>query len=540
MRIVKKDRLTTRIYPTRESMGAAAAADIAACIAGLLEEKETVNIIFAAAPSQNEALKGLREDKSIPWQRVNAFHMDEYVGLPTDAPQRFSNFLKDALFDHVPLRSVHLLDGSQGAEAEIVRYSRLLRENPVDIVCMGIGENGHIAFNDPHVADFNDPALIKVVDLDETCRMQQVHDGCFAALDDVPTHALTLTVPALASAKYLFCVVPAPTKAPAVRRTVCGEIGAHCPATILRTLPDAIMYCDRDSAALLPKKIRLGVITDEVSQNIDEAAAFAAHFGLDALELRSVNDRGPFQWTDEDVARIKAAAEAHGLEIAAISSPLFKCNIGDAEAVEAHIEGFRRCIGHCRALGCSIIRGFDFWKEGASIAARAEKFIPIAKLCEENRILCVLENEPSTHGATPADVLELVKAIGSPWIQVLFDPGNIPFAVEDARPYPDDYEAVRPYIRHIHIKDAVRENGQGRAVCIGTGDVDYPGLLRALLRDGYEGCMCLETHYRSSAQLDERRLAMPGGSAFSAGGAAASFESMNAFLSILNKAEEEF
>lgn len=251
MRKVTKDKLETRIYPTRALMGSAAAEDIAACILELLAEKDTINMIFAAAPSQNEVLAALAADKRIPWERINAFHMDEYVGLAPEAPQRFANFLRNAIFDKVPFRSVNLLDGNVAPDIECARYSALLTENPADIVCMGIGENGHIAFNDPHVADFNDKALVKVVDLDETCRMQQVHDGCFAQLSDVPTHALTLTVPALAAAEYQFCVVPASTKAWAVRETICSEIGEHCPATILRKLKNAVMYVDEDSAALL-------------------------------------------------------------------------------------------------------------------------------------------------------------------------------------------------------------------------------------------------------------------------------------------------
>ena len=251
MRTVTKDRLETRIYPNRTIMGGAAAADIAACIHELLSEKDTINMIFAAAPSQNEVLAALVADKTIPWERINAFHMDEYVGLSPDAPQRFANFLKAAIFDKVPFRSVNLLDGNVAPEVECARYSALLTENPVDIVCMGIGENGHIAFNDPHVADFNDPNLVKVVDLDETCRMQQVHDGCFAKIEDVPTHALTLTVPALAAGKYQFCVVPAATKAWAVRETINSKIGEHCPATILRRLKNAVMYVDEDSASML-------------------------------------------------------------------------------------------------------------------------------------------------------------------------------------------------------------------------------------------------------------------------------------------------
>ncbi|MBR5869209.1 MAG: 6-phosphogluconolactonase, partial [Clostridia bacterium] len=122
---------------------------------------------------------------------------------------------------------------------------------PTDIVVLGIGENGHIAFNDPGVADFNDPCDLKLVELDDMCRNQQVNDGCFAALDDVPTHALTITVPALVRAPALFCIVPAATKANAVRDTLCGEIGEHCPATILRTREGAKLYLDPESAAKL-------------------------------------------------------------------------------------------------------------------------------------------------------------------------------------------------------------------------------------------------------------------------------------------------
>ena len=251
MKIIEKDRLTVKIYPTREEMGVAAAGEIAECFRMLLAEKEEINVIFAAAPSQNETLWALREDKSIPWERINAYHMDEYVGLDKNAPQGFANFLREAIFDKVPFKSVNTLDSENEAEAEAERYSALLREHPVDVVCMGIGENGHIAFNDPHVADFHDEKLVKKVDLDPVCRMQQVHDGCFAALDQVPLYALTLTVPALAAAKYRFCMVPAATKAQAVKNTVEGEIGEHCPATILRVLEGSTMYCDGDSAALL-------------------------------------------------------------------------------------------------------------------------------------------------------------------------------------------------------------------------------------------------------------------------------------------------
>ena len=251
MQNFKKDNLTVKIYDTRAEMGANAGKEISDCIKTLLAEKEELNMIFAAAPSQNEVLEYLANDNTIPWEKINAFHMDEYVGIDKTAPQGFAMFLRNALFDKVPFKTVNTLDSTADPDKEAMRYSTLLKNNPVDIVCMGIGENGHIAFNDPHVADFNDENLVKKVDLDDVCRMQQVHDGCFATLDNVPKYALTLTVPALAAGKYQFCVVPAATKANAVKNTVYGDINEKCPATILRTLDNAILYCDNDSGALI-------------------------------------------------------------------------------------------------------------------------------------------------------------------------------------------------------------------------------------------------------------------------------------------------
>ena len=246
------DLMDVRVYDDRNQMGAAAGADIKACILEMLKTKDTLNMIFAAAPSQNEVLASLAKDPEIPWNRVQAFHMDEYIGLSPDAPQGFGNFLRNALFGLAPFGKVNYIDcAATDAQAECDRYSKLLRENPVDIVVMGIGENGHIAFNDPPVADFQDPQLVKIVALDPICRQQQVNDGCFKALEDVPTHALTLTVPALMAAKRHFCIVPAPTKAKAVEATVRGAIGEHCPATCLRKKENSILYLDPDSAALL-------------------------------------------------------------------------------------------------------------------------------------------------------------------------------------------------------------------------------------------------------------------------------------------------
>ena len=252
MKVFKKDHLEVRVFENRTLMGQAAARDIKERIMSLLKEKAEINMIFAAAPSQNDVLKALVEDKEIEWNRVNAYHMDEYIGLDQNAPQGFGNFLRDHIFGLVPFKSVNYIDiTTKDPEAEAERYGKLLRENPTDIVVMGIGENGHIAFNDPPVADFNDPKTVKPVKLDEICRQQQVNDGCFATIADVPTHAMTLTVPTLVAAPYLFCIVPAPTKAKAVYETLHGTIDEHCPASILRLQKNAVLYLDDKSSALL-------------------------------------------------------------------------------------------------------------------------------------------------------------------------------------------------------------------------------------------------------------------------------------------------
>ncbi len=252
MKAYKVDKLQVEIYENRTLMGEAAARDIKAKIAKLLSEKKEINIIFAAAPSQNDVLKALVEDKEIEWNRINAYHMDEYIGLDKDAPQGFGNFLKEHIFGLVPFKSINYIDiTATDPEKEAERYGKLLNQHPTDIVIMGIGENGHIAFNDPPVADFNDKKAVKPVKLDEICRQQQVNDGCFASINDVPTHAMTLTVPTLVKAPYLFCIVPALTKANAVYETLNGNVDEHCPASVLRTHENAKLYLDNESSKLL-------------------------------------------------------------------------------------------------------------------------------------------------------------------------------------------------------------------------------------------------------------------------------------------------
>lgn len=248
---MKKDKLTVHIYEARKEMGTAAASDIAAAIKAALEKKPEINMIFAAAPSQNEVLEALINSDT-EWNRVNAYHMDEYIGLDRSAPQSFGNFLTDHIFGRAPFKSVNLINcGTADPEGECARYAALLAENPVDIIVCGIGENGHVAFNDPWVADFNDPVTVKIVPLDEVCRQQQVNDGCFASLDEVPKQAMTLTCPVFINAPQVFCIVPGKTKAWAIERTLNGAINEDCPATLLRNHPNAALYIDKDSAGLL-------------------------------------------------------------------------------------------------------------------------------------------------------------------------------------------------------------------------------------------------------------------------------------------------
>jgi len=238
--------MNTEIFATRQEMGIAAATAAADFLRRSLLTQETVRTIFAAAPSQNEMLAALREAEGIDWNRVIAFHMDEYVGLNATAPQRFATFLKERLFDRLPFREIHLIE-PEGVEP-VKHYEMLLKASPIDLVCLGIGENGHLAFNDPPVADFDDPVWVKVVELDDVCRQQQVNDGCFATFDDVPKQAITLTIPALLSGKRLICTVPGPTKRQAVHRTLNDPISTACPATIMRNHQACTLFLDSESA----------------------------------------------------------------------------------------------------------------------------------------------------------------------------------------------------------------------------------------------------------------------------------------------------
>ena len=249
------DSLRVVVHEDRAGLGRAAADGVARAIAERQAVEGIARVVFAAAPSQDEFLAALVAYRGIDWSKVHAFHMDEYLGIDPDHPASFRRYLQEHLFRLAGLddKRLKLIPGEQADRPlrTALAYEQILLDEPTDVVCGGIGENGHLAFNDPPVADFLDPVLVKVVRLDAACRRQQLNDGCFDRLEDVPTHAYTLTVPALLAAKVVSVVVPGPRKAEAVLATIRGPIGETCPSTALRNHPGAVLHLDRDSARLI-------------------------------------------------------------------------------------------------------------------------------------------------------------------------------------------------------------------------------------------------------------------------------------------------
>lgn len=235
---------------SRVELGQFAAHEIGEALRESLRTRLHVRLILAAAPSQGDMLAALRQEQDIDWTRITAFHMDEYIGLPADAPQGFANWLKQKFVDHLPFARFEPINPGSNPEAACKRYAALLAEDPADVVLLGIGTNGHLAFNDPP-ADLDDPLPVKVVTLDTMCREQQVLDGCFPTLDAVPHRAITLTIPTLLAGRELFCCVPGRYKSAAVRATLESTISGDCPATALRTHPRCTLYLDHESSSTL-------------------------------------------------------------------------------------------------------------------------------------------------------------------------------------------------------------------------------------------------------------------------------------------------
>jgi glucosamine-6-phosphate deaminase len=250
VRSLTVDSLHVAVFDDVPALARAAAADAASELRAAISDRGEANVMLATGNSQLAFLAELVEIGDIPWNRVRAFHMDEYVGLPPTHPASFQRYMRERVAAKLPVKEFHYLNGDTGdARAEAHRYEELLRVHLLDLTCCGVGENGHLAFNDPPVADFDDPRMVKVVPLDPASRQQQVGEGHFATIDDVPTHAITVTIPALVSARRVLAIVPEQRKAAAVNAALYGPIGTACPASFLREQPHATLYLDADSAA---------------------------------------------------------------------------------------------------------------------------------------------------------------------------------------------------------------------------------------------------------------------------------------------------
>ncbi len=246
------EQLPIRVYASEDELGRAAAADMAALLREAVDLRGEANVILATGNSQLAFLRALRADPDVPWERTRVFHMDEYVGIDPEHRASFPRFLREHLLNHVRAHEFFAMAGDPDQVDTICRdYERQLRQHPADAVALGFGENGHIAFNDPPYADFDDPVWVKPVQLDEVSRKQQHGEGHFDTLAEVPTHAITLTIPALLAAKRVLCIVPESRKAAAVRACLREPVSAERPGSILRRVEHATLYLDPDSAALV-------------------------------------------------------------------------------------------------------------------------------------------------------------------------------------------------------------------------------------------------------------------------------------------------
>jgi len=241
--------LTVRVHPDAAVLGAAAAADAVQVIVDAIQQRGTANVMFASGNSQLTFLDDLVARLDVGWDRVVGFHMDEYCGIGPDHPASFRRYMRERIVERVHPKAFFEIHGdASDVEPECERYAVLLREHPLDLCCLGIGENGHLAFNDPPVADFDDPLDVKVVELDEACRRQQVGEGHFPSVESVPTHAITVTIPALLRARSVLAIVPEARKREPVRRALTGPVDPSCPASILRTLAHVTLHLDTESA----------------------------------------------------------------------------------------------------------------------------------------------------------------------------------------------------------------------------------------------------------------------------------------------------
>lgn len=284
--------------------------------------------------------------------------------------------------------------------------------------------------------------------------------------------------------------------------------------------------------------MKLAIISDEISQDLQTACEFIVRYGLQGVEIRSVKDKNSFDFERKDMQEMAQIIQDYGLQVPAIASPFFKCAYDEPREIQAHLDGLRKTIELAHCLNADLIRGFSFWADAdpkPSLEAIAERFQePIRYLKDAGKVM-VLEADPSVCTPNAQELSKLVRAIDSPWIKVLWDPGNEIYDLNHGEtPYPNAYDRIRPWIAHVHIKDA-RRTPKGDVECcrIGDGSVDYPGQLVALRQSGYKGFLSLETHYRKNAHLTDALLKMPKGGAFTAGAYEATQESLESLLQIM-------
>lgn len=283
------------------------------------------------------------------------------------------------------------------------------------------------------------------------------------------------------------------------------------------------------------RKFKLGVITDEVSQDLNVVLAFAQKYQLDTLEIRSIMDKPVHQLSDEQLIAIREQTVAAGLHICALSSPIFKCDLDNEEELREHYQIIEQCARTAKLLGASMIRGFSFWAKGSFEDHKhmiAMHIREAARKLQAEGLTFVLEFDPSVYATNSRTVAELIQLVNADNVRALYDPGNAIWDPEQEVPYPDGFYYVRDKIAHIHLKDAVRHADGPIGVAIGKGEVDYKGLFQQLADDGYDGYLILETHYRLTSLLTEEQLKRPSGQGFSAGGLEASEECIEALLAM--------
>lgn len=246
------DKLEVLVYETRDKMGVGAGKHIEKILVDTIDKNGEARVIFASAPSQNEALEYLVNDSKVEWDKVVGFHMDEYIGLPENSPKSFSRFIENKFFEKHTFKKWYPMKTDGDIAKQTKEYLDLLHEKAIDLVILGVGENGHLAFIDPPVCDFNDPEDLKVVELDQVNRQQQVNDGVFATIDDVPTHALSMTIPFLLRSKHKVAIVPGPTKRDAIYNMLEKDVSTECPASVLKTV-ESYLYVDEDAYEYVKK-----------------------------------------------------------------------------------------------------------------------------------------------------------------------------------------------------------------------------------------------------------------------------------------------